>query len=275
VAAARRKAARQPLTSAESFALAMLHGIAGDGGRIEPSSLLEFGQYTASFDAKLEAHAAAQGWFVEAPSKTIGRYSGRSALEIGAGIVTYVVSGLLAFSGLAFVAVGLVAGGVVSMLIAREMPARTRNGALIDAQLKAYRRTLEATMDQARSMNEVVESAKLAWLDSPDLAVVWGVALGLNQAVQAVLGRTVEDVQRNAAGAGAYFPLWYGSGAAFGGFQGGSPGAGSLFSSGGIPDVGGMMSALGTIGNSPATSGGGGFGGGGSGGGGGGAGGGF
>ena len=52
---------------------------------------------------------------------------------------------------------------------------------------------------------------------------------------------------------------------------------GSIFSDSGIPDLGGMMSALGTIGNSPSSSGsgGGGFSGGGGGGGGGGAGGGF
>jgi hypothetical protein len=53
---------------------------------------------------------------------------------------------------------------------------------------------------------------------------------------------------------------------------------GSIFSGSAVPDVGGMMSALGTIGNSPASSSGGsggGFGGGSSGGGGGGAGGGF
>jgi hypothetical protein len=49
-----------------------------------------------------------------------------------------------------------------------------------------------------------------------------------------------------------------------------------LFSGSAVPDLGGMMSALGTIGNSPSSDGGGGgFGGGGGGGGGGGAGGGF
>ena len=69
-------------------------------------------------------------------------------------------------------------------------------------------------MAQARSMDEVVATARLDWLDSPDLAVVWGVALDLNHDVQAVLGRTVEDVQRGAAAPGAYFPIWYGSGGA-------------------------------------------------------------
>ncbi len=76
-----------------------------------------------------------------------------------------------------------------------------------------------------------------------------------------------------------YFPFWYqtSGGTPFMGSSASGSG-GSLFSDSGIPDVGGMMSALGTIGNSPSSSGGGGgggFGGGGSGGGGGGAGGGF
>ncbi|HET8785329.1 MAG TPA: hypothetical protein VFM38_06820, partial [Candidatus Limnocylindrales bacterium] len=75
-----------------------------------------------------------------------------------------------------------------------------------------------------------------------------------------------------------YFPAWYrtSEGSSFaGGLASGS--GGSIFSGSAVPDLGGMMSALGTIGNSPSSSGsgGGGFGGGGSGGGGGGAGGGF
>ena len=67
-----------------------------------------------------------------------------------------------------------------------------------------------------------------------------------------------------------FLPLWYrgDSGAGFAGAAGG--GGGGLFSSSGVPDVGGMFSALGTIGSAPSSSGGGGgFGGGGSGGGGG------
>ena len=93
--------------------------------------------------------------------------------------------------------------------------------------------------------------------------MVWGVALDLNSDVQSVLapddrGRPA----RRRASSDAYFPAWYGSSAGglasrrerrlvgFGGVD--------LFSSGGIPDVGGMMAALGTIGNSPSSSGGGG-----------------
>ncbi len=282
IMASQAKAMRQKMTDAETYALTMLHSVGGDADRIEPDELPKFGKYTPTFNSKLEDHAVAQGWFVEAPTKAISRYAGRGGIELILGFVAFTIGGAGTISGLFFVAVGLIAGGAVSIAISQAMPARTKEGALIDAQLKAYRRTLEATMAQARSMDEVVATAKLDWLDTPDRAVVWGVALDLNQDVQAVLGRTVEDAQRGVGASGAYFPIWYGSSALGGGF-GGSPGgagpAASIFSSGGIPDVGGMMAALGTIGNSPSSSGsggsGGGFGGGGSGGGGGGAGGGF
>jgi hypothetical protein len=146
--------------------------------------------------------------------------------------------------------------------------------------LEAYRRTLEKTMAQARSMNQVVTESAIPLIESPDDAVVWGVALGLQSQVEQVLERTADDLQQGRA-QGGYLPIWYGSNAS--GFGGGShdgPGgfAPGLMSSSPIPNFGGMMAALGTIGNSPSSSGsggGGGFGGGGSGGGGGGAGGGF
>jgi hypothetical protein len=109
--------------------------------------------------------------------------------------------------------------------------------------------------------------------------VVWGTALGLQHEIEGVLDRSLHDV-RSGQTSGAWvpwFPIWYQSSSGSSLLGAGATGSGgSLFSNSGIPDVGGMMSSLGTIGNSPASSGsGGGFSGGGSGGGGGGAGGGF
>ena len=150
---------------------------------------------------------------------------------------------------------------------------------MIRAMLEAYRRTLEKTMAQARSMGEVVETAAIPLIESPDDAVVWGVALGLQSRGR---GRARAHGRRRQV-RGRAVRLLPGlvrqqlrSAAAGGGSGGWAPG---LMSSSPIPNFGGMMAALGTIGNSPASSGsgggGGGFGGGGSGGGGGGAGGGF
>jgi hypothetical protein len=106
--------------------------------------------------------------------------------------------------------------------------------------------------------------------DTPDKAVVWGVALGLHQEVGQVLARELADPQARATAqaSGAYYPVYLGSGSSSDG-----SGGGSLFSGSGIPDLGGMISSLGNVGSAPASSSsssGGGFGGGGGGGGGGG-----
>ncbi|MCJ7712125.1 MAG: DUF2207 domain-containing protein, partial [Chloroflexi bacterium] len=162
-------------------------------------------------------------------------------------------------------------------VIASAMPARTKEGAVVRAMLEAYRRTLEKTMAMSRSMGEVVAASAIPLIEDPDDAVVWGVALGLQEQVERVLKRSAEDLSTGRS-SHAYLPMWYWSGSS--GSWGGSGSSGGwapgMMSSSPIPNFGGMMAALGTIGNSPSSSGsGGGFSGGGSGGGGGGAGGGF
>jgi hypothetical protein len=155
----------------------------------------------------------------------------------------------------------------------------TKEGSMIRAMLAAYRRTLEKTMAQARSMDEVVTTSAIPLIESPDDAVAWGVALGLQGEVERVLERTAEDARER--GTSGYVPLWYGGSAGGTSWSGGGGGgmAPGLMSNSAIPNFGGMMAALGTIGNSPPSSSsggsGGGFSGGSSGGGGGGAGGGF
>jgi hypothetical protein len=131
--------------------------------------------------------------------------------------------------------------------------------------LAAYRRTLEKTMAQARSMTQVVDEAKLSWLATPDQAVVWGTALGLQRSIEQVLDRTLDDVRSGAAQPQtAWFPVWYGSSLSGSGSGGaGAVAAGSVFSGSALPDFNGMFGVLGSVGNSPSSSGGGGFGGGG------------
>jgi hypothetical protein len=113
-------------------------------------------------------------------------------------------------------------------------------------------------------MSEVVAQPEVATLaDTPDKAVVWGLALGLQDEVAAVLARGLEE-QRAATGspAGAYYPMWLGStpGAAWSGASaadlagGVSYGSGSVFSGSAMPDIGGMFGALGSVGSSPPSS---------------------
>ncbi len=267
VRAWQRLADRRPLSDAELLAERELRGL---GAVVEDDELLAFGSKVGKFDEELEAHAVAQGWFREPPRKAQLRWGVVGGIELAAGIGAFALAMALPASGLTFVAVALGIAGVATLLIARVMPARTMSGAMIRAMLAAYRRTLELTMEQARSMGEVVEKASVSWLETPDQALVWGVALGLQDEVDGVLRRSVEDVEQGRAAPGTvYLPVWYGASGS-GGHGGWSGGGGSVFSGSAIPNVGGMIAVLGSVGNAPSSSGGGGgFGGGGGGGGGG------
>ena len=200
---------------------------------------------------------------------------GAGAIWLGIGVP---MSGAVLLGG------AFVLGGLGVFGFGQAMSQRTDAGAYVDAMLTAYRRTLRKTMEQARSMREVVAQPEVAMLaDTPDKAVVWGIALGLHDEVASVLARGLEE-QRQATGstAGAYYPVWLGSGSgndgagALGAMGGATYGSGSVFSGSAVPDIGGMFNALGSVGSSPpsssSSSGGGGFGGGSSGGGGGGSG---
>ncbi len=282
IEAQRARNTRRPIGPAEELALGRLTSLGtGDGAFISPEDLPKFGSEVADFDRALEDHVVSRGWFAEKPSKVVSRWTGRGVLAIVAGVIALIAGLNIPFAGLTLIGGAAIAGGIVVVLFAQAMPAVTMPGAMTRAMLAAYRRTLQKTMAQSRSMQQVVDEAGLDWLDTPDQAVVWGTALGLQSEIEGVLARSLEDVQTGqTSGIVPYFPIWYqtSSGTPF--MSAASSGSGGgLFSDSGIPDVGGMMSALGTIGNSPSSSGGGsgggGFSGGSSGGGGGGAGGGF
>ena len=235
----------------------------------------------------LERQAVKIGWLERMPGPSIGRMVGIGVgiVLIGGGILAAGI--LIPMSGLVLVGGALVLGGLGTIGFGTAMSQRTDAGAYVDAMLTAYRRTLRKTMEQARDIGEVVKDPEVATLaDTPDKAVVWGIALGLRDEVSAVLARGLAE-QRSATGstAGAYYPLWLGPSSSGGGWSAASMGAGggisegsgSAFSDSAIPDIGGMFSALGSVGTSPpssssSSSGGGGFSGGGGGGGGGGSG---
>jgi uncharacterized membrane protein YgcG len=277
--AQRARNARRPIGPAEQYALTELRDLSKDDDRyIDPDDLPKFGTSVSSFDSKLEDHVVKGGWLVEKPSRVVARWAGKGIIAIVAGIVGIVIGANVPISGLVLIGGAAVVGGIVIMLFAPFMPRVTMPGAMIRAMLHAYRRTLEKTMAQSRSMQQVVDGAGLAWLETPDQAVVWGTALGLQGEIEDVLKRSLEDVREQPQLASStYFPAWYRTSSGSSVASGIAGSGGSIFSGSAVPDLGGMMSALGTIGNSPSSSGGGGggFGGGSSGGGGGGAGGGF
>ena len=261
-----------------------LKSLAGGSGRLRRDRLWRVNSELSPIKRAFEEEAVRLGWLERMPSPAI---NGMTAVAAGLALLggAAIWAGLsVPMSGALLAGAAVVLGGIGTFLFARAMSQRTRNGAYVDAMLTAYRRTLQKTMDQARSMDEVVTQPEIARLAStPDRAVVWGIALGLHAEVAAVLARGLEE-QRTATGSstGAYYPHWLGSssssgwsGATAADLPGGiSPGTGSIFSGSAVPDIGGMFDALGSVGSAPPSSssssgGGGGFSGGGGGGGGG------
>jgi len=277
------RARRRPMDPATVYLRGQLAALAGAAAYIEPDRITELGQHVSEFNKRLETHLVAEGWYRERPSLSSGRWMGRGILSFVAGMPLLFVGLFLPSSGVVLLALALIVSAIALVPIASAMPACTRSGAVIRAMLEAYRRTLEKTMAQARSMGQVVAESAIPLIETPDDAVAWGVALGLQDEVEQVLARSSEDAQAGATG--YYMPTWYLAGGGADGADGGGGGwAPGLMSSSPIPNLGGMMTALGTIGNSPVSSssgssggsgGGGGFSGGSSGGGGGGSGGGF
>lgn len=276
----------EPLAKPQQEAWDRITRLAGGSDRLSRETLWKLNSELDDVKGTLEDEAMRLGWFTRRPSKAIGRatWAGVGIAVIGAGVL--VLGVILPMSGAVMFGAALLLGGIGTMGFGQAMSQRTSQGAYVDAMLKAYRRTLQKTMDQARSMSEVVEQPEIAKLAAtPDKVVVWGMALGLHAEVAAILARGLEDQQR-ATGSpiGAYYPLWLGStsssssGASFGDMAGGvSDGSGSIFSGSALPDIGGMFDALGSVGSTPpssssSSSGGGGFSGGGSSGGGGGSG---
>lgn len=276
---------RAPLGPPQNDAWDKIRRLAGSDGRLTRTALWKVNDELGSVKRALEQQAVRIGWLERMPGPSIGRMVGIGigVALVGAGIV---VAGItIPMSGLVMLGGALAVGGLAIIGFGTAMSQRTDAGAYVDAMLTAYRRTLRKTMEQARNMGEVVENPEVATLaDTPDKAVVWSLALGLRDEVSSVIARGLAD-QRDATGstAGAYYPIWLGSTSSSGdgwsaaSLAGGvSEGSGSIFSDSAVPDIGGMFSALGSVGATPASSssssGGGGFGGGGGGGGGGGSG---
>ena len=270
---------RKALPAPEAEAYDAIVDSAGTDNVVTRRSLWHLNDKLDPVKDRLEQELVRVGWLSQRPSPMITRWTVIGVVELVAGSGLVWLGYIVPMSGLTLLGAAVGVGGVATIGFGRAMSQRTPNGAYVDAMLKAYRRTLEKTLQQARDMNQVVQNEEVRVLaDTPDKAVVWGIALGLHREVAEVLERSLADA-REGATTPAYYPTWLGSGsgsswsgASLGGGDGGG-GLGGLFSGSGTPDIGGMFSSLGSMGSSPpssSSSSSGGFGGGGGGGGGGG-----
>jgi uncharacterized membrane protein YgcG len=257
-----RPAHRATLPRPEAYILDILNAMSGQDRTLDREALGRLHGSMDDFHQLLEKDAVRLGWFSRSPRSIIGRWSGIATAEIVAGIGAGILGWIVPSSGSLLLGVAVGAGGLGTLGFATQMSQRTPNGAMVDGMLKAYRRTLQKTLEQSRSMEQVVADSAVRLLAStPDEAVVWGIALGLHREVAEVLERSLEDRARGTTGGGGqpWYPIWLGTSSpvAGAGADGSiSHGGGGIFSGSPIPDVGGMFASLGSIGSPPPSSGG-------------------
>ena len=209
-----------------------------------------------TFKDGLQTVAVQRGWLTAKPSQVLRKWGLIAGFEITAAIVVGFVLLIVGASGLLVAAAGLAVAGIVTAFLTRVMPSRTRQGAMLWAMLTAYQRSLKTTMAQAQSMTDVVKAKALPWIATPDQAMAWGVAFGLDDEIGAVLSRSIAAGEDQAAeGDGhpplAWQPAWYLAGSS-GSHDHGSTGhlasgPGGVFSASAIPDPGSIIAALGSI----------------------------
>ncbi len=232
---------------------------------VGPSRMHKLWSAVQDLKEDVEKEAVQKGWLAQAPSAVKLRWGGIAGSEL-------VFAAFAGFFWLIFPAsflftltAGLAIAGLATLVLAFFMPARTRTGARHRVMLEAYRRTLAATLKQSSSLGEAVERRPLPWITTPDEAMAWGVALGLNDELEGVLARMQVKPEAAAgaalssavAGSGAaWSPSWWtaapaGSGGGSGGGGGGGPSS-KLFSSTPFPDPGAIFAALGSLASPPS-----------------------
>jgi hypothetical protein len=160
------------------------------------------------FGTFIQTYAKRHGWIGGLSVVATLRWSMLAAIELAAGIGLAVLGSRTGSTTLQAAGGGVAAGGLATWIIGGRMPALSKEGAVMKAQLAAYRRTLAATFGQATTLDDVVASHQLPWLETPDQAIVWGMALGLRKDVEGVMARTARA--RGASGVAAgYSPPWY------------------------------------------------------------------
>jgi hypothetical protein len=141
------------------------------------------------FGTFIETYAKRHGWVPKLAVLTRLPWYGLAGVELIVGIVVAAAGGTAGQAQQALGS-GIALGGLATYLIGQRMPALTMDGAVMKAQLAAYRRTLAMTFGSAASLAGVVATRRMPWLDTPDQTIVWGIALGLRRELESLLART-------------------------------------------------------------------------------------
>jgi uncharacterized protein len=236
-------------------------------GEVSPRTMYRLISAFDRFKSGLESEAVAQSWLTTKPTDVVSNWGLLGGAEIALAIIVGFFWLVLGASGLLVGALATALAGAATIVMARWMPCRTRQGAMLWSMLSAYKRTLQLTMAQAASIGDVVKSKALPWVTTPDQVMAWSVAFGLDRELEGVLSRSlaVPDEQSASQAASAWQPAWWLAGSSAHSTTGislghaGGSGSSGLFSASLIPDPGSMIAALGAAGHpsGPPSSGGG------------------
>jgi hypothetical protein len=170
--------------------------------RIDSIFLSVLNEAFTNFTRTLDDIAVQRGWLRNYPTIVIRNWRIIAAVEAVAGVL--VVGWVTALFGptteptaleVAFVGMGGVIAAAITFFLSAAMPARTGDGAQLAAWLSAYRRTLEATISQSESLEQVVEMKPLPWVGTPTEEIAWAVAFGLDRQIDSLLSQSLEVSQ--------------------------------------------------------------------------------
>jgi hypothetical protein len=180
----------------------------GGGAYIDADRAVAF-HPPLGFATLVESYARRNGWIAGLSFVARWKWRALAAAEVLVGLI---VAGVDATDQQLVYGVGLgiAAGGLATWFVAPWMASRTHEGAVMKAELAAYRRTLKATFDSSTTLDHAATSARMTWLETPDQALVWGVALGLRPEIEALLRRTTDGMDAGTVPRSAFLPRWIG-----------------------------------------------------------------
>lgn len=155
------------------------------------------------FITLLENYARERGWVNELSVAARWRWRGLAIAEFSAGLLLQVIGTYGDSIPIIGAGLGVMVGGIVTWFIAPAMSARTQEGALVRAEVAAYRRVLGGTINASATLADALNGSPLRWLDTPDQMIVWGVALWLQPEIMALLERSEAAGAGSGAGASA------------------------------------------------------------------------
>ncbi len=187
------------LPEAEEALFQAIRLAAGPRGYIGAIMLGGLSGAFATYTKSLDEAAAKRGWLTDNPGLVLQRWRLLAVLELALGLLligwlpwTLVDSTVLQPIDLVVIGLGLAGAAVVTYSVSGVMPSRTNEGAMLAAMLTAYRRTLKATIAQAKSLQEVVLEKPLPWVSTPASEIAWAVAFNLDREIDGLLSQSLE-----------------------------------------------------------------------------------